>query len=283
MILTSNRFPGTLPEDWAKARPGLNLYWLGQAGFAAVCKDLRLVIDPYLSNHLGQKYANSDLSHGRLMPTPIEPAEFGGLQFVFVTHKHGDHMDPVTLASFSSLYPCCRFIVPTAELEFARSISLPFERLAGADANRPLILDEQLKVLPVPAAHETLTVNSSGSHHFLGYVLQFPDVTIYHSGDSIVYEGLVKIQRKQRIDLALLPVNGRDSERLARGIAGNFTLAEAIDLCYMARIPALIAHHYGMFAFNTIALETIDHAASREKRVRVYKAETNTRYCFKPT
>ena len=36
------------------------------------------------------------------MPSPIEPAEFGDLQFVFVTHGHGDHMDPVTLASFSS-------------------------------------------------------------------------------------------------------------------------------------------------------------------------------------
>jgi L-ascorbate metabolism protein UlaG (beta-lactamase superfamily) len=149
MILTSNRFPGTLAEDWAGAKPGLNLYWLGQAGFAVVCEGLRLVID--------------------------------------------------------------------------------------------------------------------------------------HSGDSIPYEGLVEILRKQRIDLALLPVNGRDSERLARGIAGNFTLAEAIDLCQMARIPALMAHHCGMFAFNTIAPETIDHAATLEKRIRVYRAETNTRYCIKPS
>jgi len=151
MILTSNRFPGTLAEDWAGAKPGLNLYWLGQAGFAVVCEGLRLVIDHYLSDHLGQKYANSDVRHERLMPSPIEPAKFGDLQFVFVTHEHGDHMDPVTLASFSSFYPSCRFIVPAAELEFAGSILLTSDRLTGADANRPLVLDEQ--PLPRPNGH----------------------------------------------------------------------------------------------------------------------------------
>jgi L-ascorbate 6-phosphate lactonase len=77
------------------------LYWLGQAGFAVVCDGLRLVIDPYLSDHLGQKYANSDVNHERLMPSPIEPAEFGHLQFVFVTHEHGDHMGPVRLLIFA--------------------------------------------------------------------------------------------------------------------------------------------------------------------------------------
>jgi L-ascorbate metabolism protein UlaG (beta-lactamase superfamily) len=82
----------------------------------------------------------------------------------------------------------------------------------------------------------------------------------------------------QQIDLALLPVNGRDTERLTKGIAGNFTLAEAIGLCRQARIPALIAHHYGMFAFNTIDAETIDQAANFETDLRVYRAQTNTRY-----
>jgi len=70
-------------------------------------------------------------------------------------------------------------------------------------------------------------------------LLRFPGITIYHSEDSVPYGGLPEILRAQQIHLALLPVNGRDSERLAKGIAGNFTLAEAIDLCRLAQIPTL--------------------------------------------
>jgi L-ascorbate metabolism protein UlaG (beta-lactamase superfamily) len=278
MIVTPHEFSGTLAEEWAKQKPGLNLYWLGQAGFALRYDGLRLVIDPYLSDSLAEKYAHSDLSHERMMPSPIDPAEFGDLELVLVTHQHGDHMDPETLRSLASLYPSCRFVVPSAEIEYASSIPLSSARLTGADANRPVLLDSKLTLVPVPAAHETLTVDSSGSHHFLGYLLRFPGITIYHSGDSIPYDGLMEILRNQQIDLALLPVNGRDSERLTKGIAGNFTLAEAIGLCRQAQIPALIAHHYGMFAFNTIDAETIDQAANFETNLRIYRAQTNTRY-----
>jgi L-ascorbate metabolism protein UlaG (beta-lactamase superfamily) len=71
---------------------------------------------------------------------------------------------------------------------------------------------------------------------------------LYHSGDTVVYPGLADELLTQRIDAALLPVNGR-----GKGVAGNMTFDEAMALCVAAKIPVLLPHHFGMFAFNTVA------------------------------
>ena len=72
------------------------------------------------------------------------------------------------------------------------------------------------------------------------------------------------------MDLALLPVNGRSEHLSQRGIAGNMTFSEALDLCRVANIGNMIPHHFGMFAFNTAdptelrrQIECLDAASPR--------------------
>ena len=64
-------------------------------------------------------------------------------------------------------------------------------------------------------------------------------------------------------DLALLPVNGRHDALRKRGIAGNLTLEEAVALTGDCGIPAMVPHHYGMFAFNTADPVQVAEAAAR--------------------
>ena len=54
------------------------------------------------------------------------------------------------------------------------------------------------------------------------------------------------------IDIALLPINGRDEYRSQNGVPGNFTVTEAVQLCRSAGIPELLCHHFGLFDFNTV-------------------------------
>lgn len=68
-----------------------------------------------------------------------------------------------------------------------------------------------------------LEQDEHGDHRFIGLVVQAGSWTIYHSGDRITYDGLVDRLRNWKIDLALLPINGRDPRR---AVAGNFS-AEA--------------------------------------------------------
>jgi L-ascorbate metabolism protein UlaG (beta-lactamase superfamily) len=56
--------------------------------------------------------------------------------------------------------------------------------------------------------------------------------------------------RDLRIDVGLLPINGRDPEREARGIVGNLSEREAAWVAREAAFDLLIPMHYDLFARN---------------------------------
>lgn len=239
--------PGGARALWNAAGPlDFGLAWLGQAGFALRFGGARVLIDPYLSDHLGKKYRGSEQSHERMMPS-VGAETFDGADYVLCTHEHGDHMDPEALPVLAARNPACRFLVPRASLEKARAFGVPAAQLTGLDAGEETALGAALSVQAVPAAHETLERNARGEHRFLGYVLRAAGFAVYHSGDSVPYPELPRLLAGQKIALALLPVNGR-----GKGVAGNFTFHEAAELCRAADIPYLVPHHFGMFAFNTV-------------------------------
>jgi len=256
--------------DAALPGPMVALAWLGQAGFVLRHAGLCLLIDPYLSDHLARKYAGTEYPHTRMMPPPLDAASVRNLDLVLCSHRHSDHADPGSLEALARGNPACRFIVPRAELAAITQLGVPLTQLVPVNAGDSLRVSKALEIQVLPAAHETLKLNSGGEHHFLGFLLRMNKITIYHSGDCVVYQGLVERLRQQPVDLALLPVNGR-SERLSeRGIAGNMTFPEAVELCRAAGIGAMIPHHFGMFAFNTVdpgelqqQIERLDAAAPR--------------------
>ncbi|MCP5111353.1 MAG: MBL fold metallo-hydrolase, partial [bacterium] len=126
-----------------------------------------------------------------------------------------------------------------------------------------LRVSDALEVRILPAAHEELMVNARGEHHFLGFLLRLNGFTLYHSGDTVVYDGLVERLRQEPVDLALLPVNGRSEHLRTRGVPGNMTFAEAVDLCRATGIGTMIPHHFGMFAFNTADPAELRHQINR--------------------
>ena len=245
-----------LDEAWDILQPVA--CWLGQAGFLIRAGDVRLVIDPYLSDSLAEKYRGSRFPHVRRMPPPLGPEELLALDFVFCTHAHSDHMDPGTLGVLAGINPQCRFVLPRATVATAESRGVPPARMIAADAgeNGPLVPGIRWRTLA--SAHEELKVDAAGNPLYLGYILELHGATVYHSGDCVPYPGLAADLRRQAVDVAILPVNGRDADRSAAGILGNFTFNEAIQLCREAEIGSMLACHFGMFDFNTVSERWLD-------------------------
>jgi L-ascorbate metabolism protein UlaG (beta-lactamase superfamily) len=254
----------------------IRLYWLGQAGFVIDVQGVRMLIDPYLSDTLAAKYRGTHYPHMRMMSAPVTPEDFDRLDLVLCTHRHTDHMDPGTLQPLAKRFPELRVVVPAATLDEAVSrCGVGIDRLIPVNAGERVEVRDDCVVSPVASAHETLDADAQGRYPWLGYVIETQGVRIYHSGDGIPYPELADRVSALRPDIALLPVNGRDEARSGNGVPGNFTLDEAVALARAAHIPNMIAHHYGLFDFNTLSPAEIDKRVAVERdALHLYRAQT---------
>jgi L-ascorbate metabolism protein UlaG (beta-lactamase superfamily) len=245
---------GTVPA------PGsLAIWWLGQSGFLIKSRGGIVVIDPYLSEHLTKKYESSARPHVRMTRAPLRGADLLGVDLILASHKHSDHLDPETLPQLLDASPGAVLVLPEALLDHARSLGLPARRLVGTDAGRNVAVGG-FGVRAIPSAHERLDRDELGRHLYLGYVIETEGLRLYHSGDCVAYPGLADALGPPPPDVLFLPINGRDP---ARGVPGNMTAAEAVDLAAAVRPRYVVPHHYDMFTFNTVPVETFEAEARR--------------------
>jgi L-ascorbate metabolism protein UlaG (beta-lactamase superfamily) len=248
--------------DVAQARDqrgDLHIWWLGQSGFLVLWGDAFLLLDPYLSDSLTTKYADTDTPHTRLTAQVIDPARLDFLSVVTSSHNHTDHLDADTLRPLLAANPALTVLVPAANRAIAAErLGVAPDRLTGIHVGRPQTAGA-FTFHAVPAAHEDLVTDEAGDHKFIGLVVQAGPWTLYHSGDTLRYDGLVEHLRPFGIDVAMLPINGRDA---ARGVAGNLSGPEAVALAQNAGIGTVIPCHYDMFAFNTASPDAFQTAAA---------------------
>ena len=159
----------------------------------------------------------------------IEPERLTFIDVVASTHNHTDHFDTDTLHPLLAANPNLTLIVPEANRMIAGDrMKLSAKRFLGIDEAQTLSA-AGFEFTAIPAAHETIERDEWGSLRFVGYVVRCGPWTIYHSGDTVLYEGMTERLADWRIDVALLPINGRDP---ARRVAGNLWGREAADLAH---------------------------------------------------
>ena len=282
MCMISKQSENDALKDSLQGRPAegtVVLWWLGQAGFAIKYQETLVLIDPYLSDFLAKKYAGKFFTHRRMMPPPILPQDVERLDLLLCTHRHSDHIDPETAPVLAQNNPKSTVVVPKAAGEWGLEIGIPKPQLRVIDAGERLELGNGIRVAALPSAHESFETNERGEHLFLGYILRIGELTLYHSGDCVPYPGLAESLKSHSIDLALLPINGRDEYRQSHGVPGNFTLQEAVSLCKEAQIPNLICHHFGMFDFNTVNVEEAEKELQHIRGDKNYfLADRGTKY-----
>jgi L-ascorbate metabolism protein UlaG (beta-lactamase superfamily) len=224
------------------------LWWLGQSGFLLQWNGVHVLLDPYLSESLTKKYSQTDKPHVRMTALVIDPARLSFADIVASTHNHTDHLDAETLCPILDRNPNLKLVIPEANRAFVA------ERLT-IDPSRPIGLDDDdsvkicgMRFSGVASAHEGLDRDEKGRAKYLGYVLQFGGWSIYHSGDTIRYEGMAEKLQTFQVDVALLPINGRAAERR---VPGNLFGHEAAQLAKDIGAKLVIPCHYEMFEFNT--------------------------------
>ncbi len=201
----------------------------GHACFTLDTRDgTRILIDPFLSaNPLAD----------------IGPDDVGKVNFILVTHGHGDHLGdtiPIaqkTDATVISTYEIVLF-VQTKGVRNAHPLHI------GGGYNFPFG-----RVKMTPALHGGMVEGDDGTHTTVpgGFLLSVDNKGIYHAGDTALLKDMELLAGQ--VDIALLP------------IGDNFTMGpdDAAQAVEMIAPGVVIPIHYGTWEFIDV-----DPAAFRD-------------------
>lgn len=244
----------------ARAQGRSRVWWLGQSGFLVVTPAATILFDPYLSDSLTRKYATTDKPHTRVTEQVIDPALLTGIDLITSSHNHTDHLDAETLLPLFAANPQAKLVIPRANRAFVlERLGAVEELLVDIDAGETLTIGE-VEITGIPAAHNTVERDVRGRCKFLGFVTRAGGLTCYHSGDTLLHDGLIPAIAPFAPDIAFVPINGNKPERR---VAGNLDGREAAEVAKAIGAAIAIPHHFDMFAFNTASPDLFESECQR--------------------
>jgi L-ascorbate metabolism protein UlaG (beta-lactamase superfamily) len=217
--------------------------WLGHAATRIDTADGRVIlIDPFLQGNPA---------------TPDGGKQVDRLDVMLISHGHGDNMgDAVELGKRFSPYTICQ-----NELG-GYLTSKGVQNCHGGNTGGTQDVDG-IRVTMVDAIHSS-SVEENGQILYVGlavgFVIRLPDgFTIYHAGDTALFEGMRLVGRVYRPDVALLPIGDYFT-------MGPFEAAEAIRLL---GVKTVIPIHYGTFPVLTGTPDALKQEASDISGLRI--------------
>jgi L-ascorbate metabolism protein UlaG (beta-lactamase superfamily) len=235
-------------------------WWMGQLSYILKLGDKVLYLDAFLSP-----------SKARNTPPLLKPEEVTNAAVIAGTHDHGDHIDRPVWPALARSSPQAKFVVPALLVpKLSAALKIPEDRFVGLDDGASAQV-AGVKITGVASAHEFLDQDPvTGKYPYLGYVIEGNGCRLYHSGDTCKYEGMeTRLKKFGVIDVAFLPINGRDAPRLRSNCIGNMTFQEAVDLAGAVGVRLAVPSHWDMFKNNSEDPQKfIDYMAVKFPRVR---------------
>lgn len=190
------------------------LWYLGHAGFVVRFATITFYVDPYLSG----------------ASSLLDPRQVRHADMIFATHAHPRHLDPASIVPMLAACSRAKVVLPKSAGDAAHAAGIDYARMTTTDSDlRVEYWKDNLygRVYAVPSAHPRLDWTAAGGYPYLGYLIRFGRWTIYHAGDCAPYEGLADRLRPFNVNVALLPVGGKnfsasDAAELASGIGARW-------------------------------------------------------------
>ena len=228
----------------------LAVWSLGQAGMIIknYAGDL-LAIDPYLSDAIERNHPGTEFV--RRFPPVLPPEALAVCNAILITHFHDDHMDLATLEPLAKIAPSLPFWIPPPdgqELQKENAVIGPQVQLAKTEQ---AINIGHFHILPIAAAHSHYERDEEGNDRFLGYHISCGEISLWHSGDTVVTPELQTRMQELHPTISVLPINGGDYARGARGIMPNMSFRDAADLHHAVGSDLLLPCHYDLFSCNS--------------------------------
>ena len=200
----------------------MKIIWLGQAGLWFEYENLKVMIDPYLSDSVEAINSNNY----RRVPVDESLFELKPNVMIF-THNHLDHYDPETVKRFITSESGITVLAPASVWSQVRKI--------GGNNNYVLFnrhtewTEYGVKFIAVKAEHSDQSP--------IGVVMDDGSYKLYVTGDTL-YNTEIFEDLPQNIDMVFLPVNGAGN---------NMNMEDAKRFCEHIRPKVAVPMHCGMF------------------------------------
>jgi L-ascorbate metabolism protein UlaG (beta-lactamase superfamily) len=228
-----------LAEIATSVCPSPTLWWLGRSGFALKYRHAILYVDPFLSAS-SSPFGGGDVTHAGL-----------------ILCSHADCVDPQTVPAMLAASPRSKLVIPKSAAAHANSLGVPYARMVTTDSGlRVEYLDD--RIYAVPSARDKLDWTPLGGYPYLGYLVRFAGVTIYHAGDCVPYDGIVERLRPYSVTVAILPIGGRPD---------NFEIAEAAQLAEDIGARWLIPMNYPQARIDRFIEHMLGHRPAQRFKV----------------
>jgi L-ascorbate metabolism protein UlaG (beta-lactamase superfamily) len=236
----------TPPPPGAPAR----VTWLGHAGFLVQLDGISLLVDPALQ-------PEGVVGAGRNVPAPLRVTDLPPIRAVLITHGHYDHLDVPTLQAVHA-----PVIAGLGMERVLRARGLACTELGWWSAARV----GDVTVTYVPAQHWSRRgLLDENETLWGGFVIQGAGATLYHSGDSALFDGFREIgARFPGIDAALLPIGAYDPGWFME--RQHMNPEQALQAFQALGARTFVAMHWGMFKLTD---EPLDEPPRRLEAERV--------------
>ena len=200
----------------------MNIIWLGQAGLLIEIEEQKIVIDPYLSDSVGemdpQKHRRVAVQRNFLN---VEP------DVLLFTHDHLDHYDPQTVEQFVKKKKPMTVLAPGTCWQKARAY--------GGNHNY-VLFDRGTEWTQGNVRFTAVTAVHSDAYA-IGVLVQGEGKTLYITGDTL-YSRKILEELPRKIDAIFLPVNG---------VGNNMNMVDAARFAADSGAKVAVPIHFGLF------------------------------------
>lgn len=205
----------------------MKVTWLTQAGLLFKSEKITVLVDPYLTDALGE------VCEAKRRRMPVEEKYFDVCpDVILITHAHADHLDHGTLA---------HYLAPDRKPVTVLAPRTAYDELVKMGGEHNYVLLNPHSVW----SHGGVTFYSvSAAHsdkHACGFIIDDGDKTYYVSGDTLynfdVIDDVLDLA-PSGVDYAFLPINGKGNNMHAR---------DAADFAYEISANKAVPLHYGLF------------------------------------
>lgn len=200
----------------------MKITYLGQAGLLFETKDLKIMVDPYLSDCV------KEVNPKNYRRVPVDESLFDIRPDVMIfTHDHLDHYDPETAPRFINTESNMLVLAPISVWNKARML--------GGDNNYVMFnrhtqwTEKGVRFTAVKAEHSEINA--------IGVIIDDGERKYYITGDTLYNEDIFE-DIPDDIYAVFVPVNG---------VGNNMNMTDAARFCERIRPKVAVPIHCGMF------------------------------------